>query len=147
MLMRISKGCFSHIYSSEKRQYLLWKMNYTTDIWMQDNCPRRRHQLFIPPMGGKRWNKSVLLLWLWPSMRCEPRFVCTVFIVKADGVVFRAFKLINANRGKCECLEAPDISSSGRNTKSIFSFLSDKVATKLLGLTSFPYSLPHQTQT
>lgn len=50
-------------------------------------------------------------------------------------MVFSGFKLINANWGKCKCLEAPDISSSGRNTKLSSSFLSDEVAIRLLGVT------------
>lgn len=99
---------------------------------MQDNYLCWKHQFFITSIGRKRWNKSVLPLWLWPIVRWEIRLLYVVFRVKAEGMVCSGFKLINANWGKWECLEAPDISSSGRNTKLSSSFLSDKATTKLL---------------
>lgn len=42
---------------------------------MQDKC--RKTSIFHPSEGRKSWNKSVLLLWLWPSLRGEIRFFCT----------------------------------------------------------------------
>lgn len=74
------------------------------------------------------------------------KFLHAVFIVEADWIAFSGFELINANWGKHKCLETPDISSSGRNTELISSFLSDKAATKLPDLSTFPFSFPHQTQ-